>query len=149
MSSANSQIRISDLHTRIDHLERELRQTREILARETHDSAAVSAELARTRAYAFVAGAAESLARYGFCVIDNVIPTGEVDAIRDEIVATQEQIADNIAAIRALKERGDLDPPQALAPRPRTASSCAQCAAPATRPNRPTTSSGCLNTLST
>ena len=123
MSSANSQIRISDLHAKIDHLERELRQTRKLLARETHDSAAVSAELGRTRAYAFaagggeesVAGAAESLARYGFCVIDNVIPTGEVDAIRDEIVAAQEQIADNIAAIRALKERGDLDPPQALA----------------------------------
>ena len=40
MSSANSQIRISDLHAKIDHLERELRQTRKLLARETHDSAA-------------------------------------------------------------------------------------------------------------
>ena len=44
MSSANSQIRISNLHAKIDHLERELRQTRKLLARETHDSAAVGGE---------------------------------------------------------------------------------------------------------
>lgn len=103
---------ISELHAKADRLEKELQEIRELLARETHDAAAVTAELARTRAYAFsaqtdpvedaVAGCADSLSRYGFCVIDNVIPTNQVDAIRDEIVVAQATIARNIEGIKEL-----------------------------------------------
>ena len=74
---------ISGLHAKADRLEKELREPRDQIARETHDSEVVTAELARTRAYAFsaqadpgeemVAGCADSLSRYGFCVFDNAI----------------------------------------------------------------------------
>ena len=77
------------------------------------DPVAASAELARTRAYAFsalgtatdsVVGCADALARYGFCVVDDVIPPDDVPGIRDEIDAAEATIADNMAAIRALLE---------------------------------------------
>ena len=77
------------------------------------DPVAASAELARTRAYAFsalgtatdsVVGCADALARYGFCVVDDVIPPDDVPGIRDEIDAAEATIADNTAAIRALLE---------------------------------------------
>jgi len=103
---------ISELHAKADRLEKELRETRDQIARETHDSEVVTAELARTRAYAFsaqadpveelVAGCADSLSRYGFCVIDNVIPRDQVDAIRNEIVEAQAAIRKNVEGIRRL-----------------------------------------------
>ena len=64
-------------------------------------------ELSRTRGYAFgaaesgaVEGASDALARYGFCVIDNVIPQDDVPAIRDEVDRAETTIARNMAAIR-------------------------------------------------
>ena len=112
------------LHAEIARLERELKEARGRLAEATHDPETVTAELARSRAYAFsaaadpveetIVGCADSLDRYGFCVIDNVIPSAEVDAIRDEIVAAQGTIARNIEAIRALAEQG-VDPHSVLA----------------------------------
>ncbi len=82
---------ISELHAKAARLERELQETRDLLAQANHDVEAITADLARTRAYAFnaatipvedvVEGGANSLSRYGFCVIDNVIPTSQVDSI--------------------------------------------------------------------
>ena len=73
----------------------------------TDDPATGAIELSRSRGYAFdadatgaVEGAAEALARYGFCVIDNVIPTDEVAAIRAEVDRAESTIASNMAAIR-------------------------------------------------
>ncbi|MEE3258305.1 MAG: phytanoyl-CoA dioxygenase family protein [Candidatus Latescibacterota bacterium] len=115
---------ISALHAKAARLQRELQDIRDLLARENHDSEAATADLSRTRAYAFsaatspveevAAGCADSLSRYGFCVIDHVIPTSEVDAIRDEIVAAQSTIARNIEDIKDLVERGGLDPRELL-----------------------------------
>ena len=56
-----------------------------------------------------VAGCADSISRYGFCVIDNVIPPSQVDAIRDEVVAAQTTIANNIQHIKDIVEREGLD----------------------------------------
>ena len=50
---------ISELHAKADRLEQELQETRNLLARETHDPETFTADLARTRAYAF--NAAEEL----------------------------------------------------------------------------------------
>ena len=64
-------------------------------------------ELSQTRGYAFgaaesgaVEGATDALARYGFCVIDNVIPQQDVAAIRDEVDRAEAAIAGNMGAIR-------------------------------------------------
>ena len=110
---------ISELQAKADRLERELRETRELLARETHDPQAVTAELTRSRAYAFnaqtssvediVEGCSESIDRYGFCVLDNVIPADQVNAIRDEIVAAQAVIGKNIDGIKRLFEEEGAD----------------------------------------
>ena len=105
---------ITELHDRSARLEAELRETRELLARATHDPGALAEELAQTRTYAFsanadpmetaISGCADSLRRYGYCVIDNVIPGEEVETIRDEIVAADVRIKGNIAAINAFFE---------------------------------------------
>jgi len=78
---------ISELQAKASRLERELQATRGLLAQATHDPEGATADLARTRAYAFdsaslrleevVSGCADSLSRYGFCVVDNVIPADE------------------------------------------------------------------------
>ena len=103
-----------ELHARAVRLERELRETRELLRRACHDPGAFTAELVRTRAYAFdaarpaaevVSGCADSLDRYGFCVIDNAIPDGEVEAVREEVAAARDVISRNIEAIRELSEK--------------------------------------------
>ena len=76
MSSTNSQIRISDLHTRIDHLERELRQTRELLARENHDSASGAETERKTRlmpiARRWAARSHSAVAAINLCVLIGV-----------------------------------------------------------------------------
>ena len=75
------------------------------------DPIAATAELVRTRAYAFsalgtandlVGGCADALGRYGFCVVDDVIPPDEVPRVRDEVNAAETVIAGNVAAIRQL-----------------------------------------------
>lgn len=110
---------IDELHAKVAGLERELQETRGRLSRATCDPEAVTAELRRTRAYAFsattdpveevVERCADSLDRYGFCVIDNVIPNDQVDAIREEIVAAQVTAARNIQAIRNLFDQKGLE----------------------------------------
>ena len=71
------------------------------------DPAAQAEALSRSRGYAFdaanegaVVGASEALARYGFCVIDNVIPPNDVPALRSEVDRAEATIAGNMAAIR-------------------------------------------------
>ena len=49
-----------------------------------------------------VSGCADSLDRYGFCVIDNAIPAGEVEAVREEVAAARGVISRNIEAIAEL-----------------------------------------------
>jgi len=90
---------LTELQSNVERLQRELGETRDLLAERTSDPVAVSAELARTRAFAFdasalpleevVSGCADSLERYGFCVVDHVIPPDEVDAIRKEVIGAQ------------------------------------------------------------
>ncbi len=109
---------IDELHAKATRLEQELQETRDQLYRATHDPEAVTAELKRTRAYAFsatadpiedtVVGCADSIDRYGFCVIDNVIPADEVDTIREEMVAAHATAARNIQAIRDLSDKKGL-----------------------------------------
>jgi ectoine hydroxylase-related dioxygenase (phytanoyl-CoA dioxygenase family) len=106
---------ISELHARATHLERELQETRSLLAQATHESDAASAELSATRSYAFnaaspvddvVAGCADAIDRYGFCVIDNVIPPEQVAAVREEAVAASATVQKNIKGIKTLFENG-------------------------------------------
>ena len=110
---------IPQLHAKAARLERELQETRDRLAQATHDAQAATAELARTRAYAFsatanpvedsIAGCADSLGRYGFCVVDDVVPSGQIHAIRAEIEAAQTTIARNMQGIQELAAQGDLE----------------------------------------
>ena len=100
---------INELHARIVRLERELAENRELLRREAHDPQVITAELVRTRAYAFDASlpradlvqrCLDSIDRYGFCVIDKVIPEDEVEEIREEVSVAQQTIARNVEAVR-------------------------------------------------
>ena len=110
---------VNQLHAKAARLERELKETRDQLARATHDAEDFTAELERERAYAFsgskepvevtIEGCADSLSRFGFCVVDNVIPENEVDAIRDEVVSAQAISARNIQAIEDLSEERGLE----------------------------------------
>jgi len=114
---------ISELHARATRLERELREVRDLLAQAAHDAEAVTAELVRTRAYAFsaalpfedvVASCVDSLDRYGFCVIDNVIPDSQVDDIRDEVLAVRDTVTQKIKGISGLVEREGLSAEELL-----------------------------------
>lgn len=110
---------INDLRKKAAELESELNEVRDHIARATHDPDAATAELKKNRAYAFsaqadpveetVAGCADSLARYGFCVIDNVIPPEETKSIRDEILAADEKIRTNREAVQKLSDENGLE----------------------------------------
>ena len=103
---------ISALHAKAERLERELREIRDRIAQAEHDPASVANNLARNRSYAFstealsidevVEGCADSLDRYGFCVIDDLIPSDEVDAIRVEVEAARLKIDQNHRALQEL-----------------------------------------------
>jgi ectoine hydroxylase-related dioxygenase (phytanoyl-CoA dioxygenase family) len=103
---------IAALHAKAHRLEQDLQETLDLLAQETHAAEAVTAELVRTRGYAFnaaadpveeaIAGCVDSLSRYGFCVLDNVIPSGQVDEIRDEVVTARSMITRNVEGIKNL-----------------------------------------------
>ena len=77
-----------------------------------HPQSRLIHQLAQSRAYAFdsetlspeelTEGCAGSIEKYGFCVIDNVIPAEEVPAIRQEILEAQKKIFQNIQAIKEL-----------------------------------------------
>jgi Tfp pilus assembly protein PilE len=87
INKSNDEMTIAALHAKAARLERELQEIREQLAQETHDAEALARELAQTRAYAFNAATSsleevvekcrDSLDRYGFCVIVNVIPASQ------------------------------------------------------------------------
>ena len=111
--SAGPLAELAALRARAARQERELEATREQMVRVANQVQAVSADLARSRAYAFdahaplaqvVAGCAGALARYGFTVLDHVIPPAQVAAVRDEVVAAESIIERNLAAIRELQE---------------------------------------------
>jgi len=109
MPSTADSANIAELRVREARLERELRETRRLIGQAAADEEEVSAELARTRGYAFdaaslpldqvVSGCADSIRRYGFTVIDHVIPPEQVAAVREEVLAAQPIIDGNIAAI--------------------------------------------------
>ena len=99
---------LAALRARAVRQERELQETREQMARVTNQVQALSADLARGRAYAFdaraplaevVEGCAGALARYGFTVLEHVIPAAQVAAVREEVVAAESIIERNLAAI--------------------------------------------------
>ena len=128
MPASRASANVAELRARAARLERELSETRRQIDQAAGDSNAQSAELARTRGYAFdagslpagqvVAGCAESLHRYGFTVIDHAIPPDQVAAVRDEVVAAEAIISRNIAAIRDLRSgnNGTGTPPVELRP---------------------------------
>ena len=101
---------ITELQAKVRSLEKELQEARELLARSTHDAEAFTRELCRTRAFAFSAetlsadevidGCVGSLDRYGFCVIDNLIPSSEVAAVCDEVKEAHVTIDRNMKAIK-------------------------------------------------
>ena len=115
---------ISELHVKAARLEKELQETRDLLAQATHDSEAVTAELRSSRAYArsaandsieeVIEGCAGSLSRYGFCVIDDVIPSDEVDDVREEAVVAATTVGKNIKAIQELFGERELSPEEVL-----------------------------------
>ena len=94
---------ISQLQAKVSRLEQGLEGTRQQLVHGIDSPATFTAELAQSRAYAFapkilsledvVEGCAGSLDNYGFCVIENVIPTEEVPAIHQEILETQTTVS--------------------------------------------------------
>ncbi len=116
---------ISQLQDKVVRQEQELEKTRQQLAQASHDPATFTTELAQSRAYAFdpttrpveevVEGCANSLSRYGFCVIENVIPTYEVPAICQEILEAQAKVGRNIRAIRELVDSEGLNDQELLA----------------------------------
>jgi len=107
------------LKAKIARLEKELDEARKQLAHDTHNPTTLAAELTQSRAYAFDAkthsaeimakGCADSLDNYGFCVIENVIPTEEVPKIRQEIIEAGEKINQNIKTIKDLIESEGLN----------------------------------------
>ncbi|MEM7028945.1 MAG: phytanoyl-CoA dioxygenase family protein [Chloroflexota bacterium] len=115
---------ISELQAKVAHLEQELQETRDLLSQANQDPEAMTADLVRTRAYAFdpnqmptedaVAGCVASLDRYGFCVIDNVIPRDEVEAVRDEIVAGQDIANSNVRRIKEIIKQEGLNEQELL-----------------------------------
>ena len=110
-----------ELQAKVRSLEKELQEARELLAQSTHDAEAFTRELCRTRDFAFSAetlsadevidGCISSLDRYGFCVIDNLIPPDEVGAVCEEVKAANVIIDRNINAIReVIKSTGREEP---------------------------------------
>lgn len=106
---------VNALRSKVSRLEQELEVARDELQQAT-DPEAVSAELKRTRAYAFDAASegavekcSESIRNLGFCVIDNVIPQEEVAAIRDEAIAARSKVDRNVEAVKDLHSETGLE----------------------------------------
>ena len=128
MPGTGNSANVAELRARAARLERELRETRRLIGEADGDVEAGSAELARTRGYAFdaaslpadqvVSGCVESIHRYGFTVIEHAIPADQVAAVRDEVIAAERIIGRNIAAIRDLQsgKTGTEIPPVELRP---------------------------------
>lgn len=103
------------LRSKVARLEQEIEAARNKLLQAT-DPDAVSAELKRTRAYAFDAASedaiercSESISKVGFCVIDNVIPENEVTAIREEVITARSKFDKNAEAIKDLHSKTGLE----------------------------------------
>ena len=74
-----------------------------------------TAELKSNRSYAFdatgpqnevVLGCADALARYGFCVVENVIPHDEIRALREEAEQAEIHVEGNARAVREAVKAG-------------------------------------------
>jgi hypothetical protein len=119
------EMKTPQLKTNIARLEQELDEARKQLAHVTHDPTTLSTELAESRAYAFDANtlSAEELVKkcagpldsYGFCVLENVIPTEKVPTIRQEILEAWIKVNQNIKAIKNLIESEGLNDQELLA----------------------------------
>ena len=76
------------------------------------ESSNFAQQLSQNRIYAFNSEAlsseeladacADSFDSFGFCVIDNVIPTEAVSAIRQEVLEAQKKVSKNIQVIKEL-----------------------------------------------
>ncbi len=115
---------ISQLQEKIVRLEKELYQAQKQLSH-THDPTKISIELVKSRAYAFdsktlsaeevVKGCADSIDRYGFCLIESIIPTDNVPTIRQEVMEAQLAIARNLQAVSKLIDSRGYDDQELLA----------------------------------
>ena len=115
---------INQLQSKVKHLEQELATSRQLLAQAHHQPELSAEALTQSRAYAFnptsgstaevAEGCADSLSRYGFCVIDNVIPTNQVSVIRQEVVQAQSTISQNTQELRKRVNSVGLNPSELL-----------------------------------
>ena len=97
---------VEEIRNRIGSLESELLKQKELLAQHAQ---AISTDLAENRRYAVSAEAGEkdvveagcnSLERYGFAVVDNVIPVEKISTVREEVELAGPLIEGNLKAIR-------------------------------------------------
>ncbi len=102
-----------NLDERIARLEAELTNARaeRKQLQATATPIGLARQLSESRSYACDAAdpgavehCAQSLSRYGFCVVDNVIPADTVAAIRDEVDAAEVTIAENMRRIRHARD---------------------------------------------
>ena len=115
---------INQLQSKVKHLEQELAASRQLLAQARHHPELSTAALTQSRAYAFnptsgstaevTEGCADSLSRYGFCVIDNLIPTNQVSVIRQEVIQAQSTISRNMQELRKRVNSVGLNPSELL-----------------------------------
>ena len=115
---------VNQLQSKVKHLEQELAASRQLLAQARHQPELSTAALTQSRAYAFnptsgstaevTEGCADSLSRYGFCVIDNLIPTNQVSVIRQEVIQAQSTISRNMQELRKRVNSVGLNPSELL-----------------------------------
>ena len=106
----------STLIDRINTLKSELNEAEAELAALEGSPARLAEELRATRGYATKAGsataiddAAASLHRYGFCVVDGVIPQDVVADVRDEVNAAEVLIKENVTRARHARDHDASD----------------------------------------
>ena len=105
-------------------LERELCDAQQQLAQATYNPEDFTANLVQSRSYAVnpssgtqakvVDECVDSLHRYGFCVVDNVIPANKVSVIRQEVIQAQTTISQNLKKIREEVDNVGLNPSKLL-----------------------------------
>ncbi len=105
---------VEELVTREAELVAELKDVRGMLAR-AQDVPTSTEALKASRGYAFdadgpldevVRGSAEALARYGFCVLDNVIPADQIERLREEAEQAEINVESNARAVREAVKSG-------------------------------------------
>ena len=124
MVKEDSRLDINQLQSKVVRLEQELGDSRQLLAQATHNPEDFTANLVQSRAYAFnlrsgapakvVDECVDSLHRYGFCVIDNVIPANQISVIRQEVIQAHVKISQNMQGLRERVGCVGLNPSQLL-----------------------------------